>query len=92
MVRMKNHRPPLREERILRMLRSSCWNRKSFRAAVEFREVLRDTGWLLVQANNSPLTDEYLILRASLDVTLIRNSKRDCSETSINNQLTRLHR
>lgn len=48
MARMKNHRSPSREERILRMLlRSSCWNRKSFRAAAEFCEVLRDATWLL---------------------------------------------
>jgi len=58
MTRMKNHRPPRREERILRMLRSSCWNRKSFRTAAEFCEVLRDTNWLPVEADDFSLTDE----------------------------------
>lgn len=44
MARMKNYRSPSREERILRMLRSSCWNRKSFRTAAEFCET---PTWLL---------------------------------------------
>jgi len=61
MARVKNHRPPLREERILRMLRSFRCNRKSFRATVEFRGLLRDTDWLLVEADNSSLTDERLL-------------------------------
>lgn len=72
------------------MLRSSCWNRKSFRAAAEFREVLRDTGWLLVEANNSSLTDECLIFCALLNA--IFYSKRGWSIGPLmKNRLARLH-